>query len=239
MVSSLQPLRLQSTPELIADQIREGILNGTFPPHHQLAEVELARQLQVSRGPVREAMQRLIQEGLLRSERNRGVFVVELDDDDAKDIYLARAAVEKAAAVLVARRGDLDDMAAIDVVLERLRGAAASSWAEVVEIDLEFHATIVDRSHSERLQRMFRTLAAETRLCLIRLERFYPIRDSVVTEHEEILSAIRTGDESQVKQLIDHHMHEAAARLSLPAEPPDEFAGDPSAHTTSREFQSP
>jgi DNA-binding GntR family transcriptional regulator len=223
-VSSLQPLRLQSTPEIIADQIREGIIIGTFPPHHQLAEVELARQLQVSRGPVREAMQRLIQEGLLRSERNRGVFVVELDDDDARDIYLARAAVEKAAAVLVARRGDPEDFEAVDAVLARLRRAVTSSWAEVVDVDLEFHATIVDRSRSERLQRMFRTLAAETRLCLIRLERFYPIKESVVTEHEEILEAIRAGDESQVKRLIDHHMHEAAGRLSLPDDPTDPIA---------------
>lgn len=215
MTGSLQPLRLQSTPELIADQIRVGILDGTFPPHHQLAEVELARQLHVSRGPVREAMQRLIQEGLLRSERNRGVFVVELDDDDARDVYVARAAVEKAAAVLVARRGAPDDLAAVDSVLDRLRAAAGSSWNEVVEIDLEFHATIVERAGSERLQRMFRTLAAETRLCLIRLEPFYPVRSSVVTEHVEIFDAIQSADEPLVKRLIDRHMQEAADRLCL------------------------
>ena len=218
--NDLQPLRLQTTPELIADRIRSGILDGRFPPQYQLAEVELARQLQVSRGPVREAMQRLIQEGLLRSERNRGVFVVELDDDDARDVYVARAAVEKAAAVLVARRADPADLGAVESVVDRLRAAATSSWSEVVEIDLEFHATIVDRSGSERLQRMFRTLAAETRMCLVRLERFYPVRGSVVTEHAEILEAIRAGDELVVRRLIDHHMEEAAARLSLHADSP-------------------
>lgn len=221
MMASLQPLQLQSTPELIADRIRAGILDGTFPPHHQLAEVELARQLQVSRGPVREAMQRLIQEGLLRSERNRGVFVVELDDEDARDVYVARAAVEKAAAILVARRGAPDDLAAVDAVLDRLRRAASSSWSEVVEIDLEFHATIVDRAGSDRLQRMFRTLATETRLCLIRLEPFYPVRGSVVTEHEEIFEAIRKGDEPLVKRLIDDHMQEAADRLCRHIQPVD------------------
>ena len=213
--TSLQPLRLPSTPELIADRIRAGVLDGTFAPQTQLAEVELARQLQVSRGPVREAMQRLIQEGLLRSERNRGVFVVALDDDDARDIYVARAAVEKAAAVRVTRRADPDDIAALDAVIERLAEAAENSWADVVEIDMEFHSTIVERCHSERLQRMFRTLLAETRLCLVRLERFYPQKESVVTEHRDILDAIRVGDEALVRQLIDHHMDEAAARLSL------------------------
>lgn len=211
----LQPLRLRSTPELIADRIRAGILDGTFAPQSQLAEVELARELQVSRGPVREAMQRLIQEGLLRSERNRGVFVVELDDDDARDIYVARAAVEKAAAVRVARRADPDDLAALDAVMDRLVAAVENSWADVVEIDMEFHSTIIERCRSERLQRMFRTLVAETKLCLVRLEEFYPDKASVVTEHQDILEAIRSGDEALVRQLIDHHMDESAARLSL------------------------
>lgn len=211
----LQPLRLRSTPELIADRIRAGILDGTFAPQSQLAEVELARELQVSRGPVREAMQRLIQEGLLRSERNRGVFVVELDDDDARDIYVARAAVEKAAAVRVARRAAPEDLAALDSVMERLAGAVENSWADVVEIDMEFHSTIIERCRSERLQRMFRTLVAETKLCLVRLEEFYPDKASVVTEHQDILEAIRSGDEALVRQLIDHHMDESAARLSL------------------------
>ena len=211
----LQPLHLRSTPELIADRIRAGILDGTFPPQAQLAEVPLSRQLQVSRGPVREAMQRLIQEGLLRSERNRGVFVVELDDDDARDIYVARAAVEKAAALRVARRGDQADFDALEEVLERLQEAVDNSWAEVVEIDLEFHSTMVDLCSSERLQRMFRTLVAETRLCLVRLEPFYPRKASVVTEHRDILEAIRASDEDLVRQLIDRHMEEAAARLSL------------------------
>ena len=217
----LQPLHLRSTPELIADRIRAGILDGTFAPQSQLAEVELARQLQVSRGPVREALQRLIQEGLLRSERNRGVFVVELDDDDARDIYVARAAVEKAAAVRVARRADPDDLAALDAVMGRLAEAVENSWADVVEIDLEFHTTIIDHCRSERLQRMFRTLVAETRLCLVRLEEFYPEKSTVVTEHQDILEAIRSGDEALVKQLIDFHMDESAARLSLasPKEP--------------------
>ena len=100
----LEPLQLQSTPAVIADRLRAEILQGRFPPHTQLAEVELARQLRVSRGPIREAMQRLIQEGLLRAERNRGVFVVELGSDDARDIYLARGVVERAAAAIVARR---------------------------------------------------------------------------------------------------------------------------------------
>src|SRR5215204_4789941 len=95
---TLEPVHFESTASIIARRLRRAIMYGSIPPGSQLTETELAAQFQVSRGPLREAMQRLVQEGLLRSERNRGLFVVELDDDDARDIYVARAAVEKAAA---------------------------------------------------------------------------------------------------------------------------------------------
>src|SRR5205085_9265531 len=76
---NLQPLALETAPERIADQVRASVLDGSLAPGTQLTEVQLAERLGVSRGPVREAMQRLIQEGLLRAERHRGVFVMELD----------------------------------------------------------------------------------------------------------------------------------------------------------------
>src|ERR671936_2783799 len=95
---NLQPLALETAPERIADQVRAAILDGSLAPGTQLTEVQLAERLGVSRGPVREAMQRLIQEGLLRAERHRGVFVIELGLDDVHDVYLARKAIEHEAA---------------------------------------------------------------------------------------------------------------------------------------------
>src|SRR5215218_8200290 len=76
-----------------------------IPPGTQLNEVELASSFGVSRGPVREALQRLIQEGLLRSEPHRGVFVPVMTDEDIDDVYLAREALEAAAVRQIARMG--------------------------------------------------------------------------------------------------------------------------------------
>jgi DNA-binding GntR family transcriptional regulator len=216
MSNPLAPLRLESTPALIADRIRAGILDGTFAPHAQLGEVDLARQLHVSRGPVREALQRLIQEGLLRSERNRGVFVVEIGDEDARDVYLARAAVEKAAAVVVARRQDAAALDRLQLIVDRLVEAERHDWTEVVAIDMEFHTEIVAASGSPRLARMFRTLSAESQLCITRLEPFYPQRVGVGEEHQVILDALRDGDPAVVERLVQQHMDTSAARLSVP-----------------------
>lgn len=215
-LGKLEPLALQSTPALIADRLRAEILDGAFPPDTQMSEVELAKALQVSRGPIREAMQRLIQEGLLRAERNRGVFVVELDHDDARDVYLARGAVERTAAAIVARRGSAEDIATLQAVVEQLKSAAGAPWEEAITYDLAFHETLVELAGSPRLSKMFRTLIAETRLCLVRLEPFYEASEELVSEHQEILDAVTSKDVRKVDRLIQLHMDVAAARLSAP-----------------------
>jgi DNA-binding GntR family transcriptional regulator len=217
----LEPLQLQSTPALIADRLRSEILEGRFPPHTQLAEVELARQLQVSRGPIREAMQRLIQEGLLRAERNRGVFVVELGLDDARDVYLARGVIERAAAAIVAKERPEAALAELEEIVDRI-AASVGAWSELIGHDLAFHQTLVEAAGSPRLSRMFRTLIAETRLCLIRLEPFYQEGTEVVGEHQAIIEALRSGNRRRVDGLLQTHMDASAARLSAPAPAPED-----------------
>lgn len=211
----LEPLSRKTTASIIADQIRAGITSGAFPSGIQLGEAELAARLQVSRGPVREAMQRLIQEGLLRSERNRGVFVTTLDESDVVDIYLARRVIERAAALAVLQHGDHQVLDRVEKIVKRM-GAAAKSrrWSAVVDLDLSFHETLVEASGSKRLERMLRTLLAETRMCLTALEPRYPIREEIVQEHANLLDALRRGDEEEVLRLLDAHLEDAVRALT-------------------------
>lgn len=217
----LEPLQLRSTPALIADQLRSQILEGRFPPQTQLAEVELARQLQVSRGPIREAMQRLIQEGLLRAERNRGVFVVELGLDDARDVYMARGVIERAAAAIVVKQQPEPALDELQEIVDRLASSVGGPWSEIIRHDLAFHQTLVEAAGSERMNRMFRTLIAETRLCLIRLEPFYQDGNEVVHEHQAITEALRRGDRRRADNLLRTHMEASGARLAAPKLAPE------------------
>jgi len=210
----LAPLRLESTPVLVADRLREGILDGTFPPRTQLSEVALAQQLSVSRGPIREAMQRLLQEGLLRGERNRGVFVIDLGASDVRDIYLARGAVERTAAAVVAVHGTEEDFDAIQAKVDDLAAAVDDNWVELTRLDLQFHLALVAAAGSPRLDRMFRTLMAESQLCIARLEPFYAGRGEVVSEHQAILDALRVKDLAAADELIAEHMEISAHRLA-------------------------
>ncbi len=216
----LEPLQMQSTPALIADRLRSQILQGAFPANAQLSEVDLAQQLQVSRGPIREAMQRLIQEGLLRAERNRGVFVVELGQDDARDVYLARGAIERTAAGIVTKQPPEVVLLELQEIVDRLAASIGGAWTDTIAHDLAFHQTLVEAAGSPRLSRMFRTLIAETQLCLTRLEPFYNGGSDVVVEHQAILDAVRSGNARAVDRLVRLHMDASAARLSVPTPVP-------------------
>jgi DNA-binding GntR family transcriptional regulator len=209
----LESLKLESTPAIVAERVRAGILDGTFRPGAQLAEVELAAQLGVSRGPVREALQRLVHEGLARAERNRGVFVIDLAVDDARDIYFIREVIEQAAATRLAAHHDDATLAELAGVVDRMERMTDRPWSELVDIDLEFHRTVVQSAQSPRLDRIFSTLSAETRLCLIYLERFYPDRTELVAEHRELIRVIRSGDRDLVAATVHDHMAAAFKRI--------------------------
>jgi len=209
----LEPLRRDSTPERIAAQLRSGIVSGRLAAGQALREVEVARQLGVSRGPVREAFQRLIQEGLLEAHPARGVFVPQLIEADVADLYLARGAVETAAARLLASSGTERAFADLSAALAELEAAPADDWNELVSLDLNLHEVLVRSTGSKRLARMFGTLAAETRLCMVALESFYPQRADLVTEHAEIVQAILRHDADAATRLLERHMADSVRRL--------------------------
>jgi DNA-binding GntR family transcriptional regulator len=177
-------------------------------------EAELATQLGVSRGPLREATQRLVQEGLLRSELNRGLFVVQLGADDVRDVYMARAAIERAAVSLILRGDHAKAADALTKVhREMVRAAGRGDRAALSDADLRFHEVLVSLSGSPRLTRMHRTLLVETRMCLGALEATDRPAADAVAEHAALAEAVRRGDEADLLVLIDEHMADALNRL--------------------------
>lgn len=210
----LGPVEVESTPSIIARKLRAAISTGGLAPGTQLGEAELARELGVSRGPLREAMQRLTQEGLLISIRNRGLFVVELTESDIRDIYVARAAVERAAAAEVLRHDPVRAAARLTTVTRRMaRASERGDAAKVGDADLEFHEVLVEQARSPRLSRMHQTLLTETRMCIAALQVTYVAADHPVGEHTEIADALRARDAELVDRLLVEHMQDGLARL--------------------------
>lgn len=210
------------TAQLIADQLRELIVQGVYSPGQQVNESALATQLNTSRGPLREALQRLAQEGILVSKRNRGVFVLELTAEDVKEIYAVREAVELAAAnTLIDSRPEQ-----VATVCRELKGilksmakqVAASDWQAIARLDMQFHTAFVAGTGNSRLIRIYKTLAAESRMCILSLEVAYPRIDALVLEHQKILDMLEASDREGLQSAIKRHMQKAVEDLTSDAE---------------------
>jgi DNA-binding GntR family transcriptional regulator len=212
---TLRPVKREPASTIIAAQLTEAIMDGTLAPGTQLGEAELAGQLGVSRGPLREALQRLVQQGIAVSAPHRGVFVTRLDEDDVRDIYLARAAMESAACRLVLQRNPQRTADRLAKVHRTMASAARRGHLSALgAADMELHQTLVEESGSPRLQRISQTLFVETRMCLSALTGGHSDPDALVEEHTALIEALRDEDEERLLALLDEHMQDAIHRLT-------------------------
>ncbi|MBL3688199.1 GntR family transcriptional regulator [Leucobacter zeae] len=211
------PIRSESTPALVARKLRDIISRGYFRPGQQLPEVALAQQFGVSRSVLREAMQRLTQEGLLESRPNRGVFVAVFGPAEVSDIYAARLAVERAACLRVIGSGASAETVAanLDALTDALesRASGGAGEEEVAWSDIEFHEHLVAAAASPRLNRMHATLATESRMCVAAFEnQVYPVAERI-TAHRAIAGAIRMNDADELHRVLAEHMDVAVQAI--------------------------
>ena len=215
-LGELEPVPRKSTVELVSDELRSAIMYGSLEPGAQLGEAELASRLGISRGPLREAMQRLVQEGLLVSEPHRGLFVITLDEGDVEDVYLARLAIEREACQLIMERNRGEAVARLTEALDALVEAAGErDRVAMSDADQAFHEVLVAASGSHRLERMAHTLLVETRMCLNALQDTYPEPSELVEEHRRLVDAIGDGEEERLLTLIEEHMTDSIDRLRV------------------------
>lgn len=201
---------------VVTSELREAIISGRIPPGSQMNEVELAARFSTSRGPVREGLQRLVQEGLLVSSPHRGIFVPVMSAADVQDVYFARYALERAAMLRIAERGI---SAATIADLEQVLGEMELALAErdtpaVAAADLRFHEVLVAAAGSVRLEQMYQALLGQMRLGLNLVIDTYAERSDLVDQHTTILGQLKAGDRRALMETIDDHFDIAAEDLS-------------------------
>ena len=205
--SPIRRLRRVTLSGQIAGQMRDAVLSGGFAPGEQMNEADLAARFGVSRGPVREALQRLIQEGLLVAQPHRGVFVAELTEADLADVFFVREAVEGAALRRVLATADRS-VVERHLMAEVGRMAAAvgeADWAGAAQADFAFHRTLVEAAGSPRLSRLYDTIQAETKLCLHLLMAGYRSSAGMVEEHRKLAALVGAGSlDEALTELMRH-----------------------------------
>jgi phosphonate utilization transcriptional regulator len=214
--SPLEILQSHSLTMLVKEELERMIVAGELAAGAKLNEIALATRLGVSRGPVREAFRALQEAGLVRVEKNRGVFVRQVSLEEADEIFELRAVLEAWAGRRVAERSTPLQVKALRGLVERMEKAAARRDVDAYHpLNLQFHDALVEAAGNAKLTAAYRRLVNELNLfrrqTLARDDRL----PESVREHRRILEAVATGDAAAAARLLQAHAMESRERMHL------------------------
>jgi phosphonate utilization transcriptional regulator len=212
---AIELLQSESLTSLVQREVERRILSGEFLPGEKLNEEALAVKLGVSRGPVREAFRALESSGLVRMEKNRGVFVREVSLEEADEIYEVRAGIDELIGRLLARRIKPAQIAELRDLMKKMQQAAkARSVADYHPLNVRFHDRLAELTGNRTLLAHYRRLVNELHLyrreTLARGADSFPIS---TREHAEIVEALAKGDGERAGNLMYEHAMESRDRL--------------------------
>ena len=163
--SAIELLQNHSLATLVRSELERRILVGEIAPGAKLAEADIAGELNVSRGPVREAFRALEQAGLVRTEKNRGVFVREVSLQEADEIYEVRAGLDELIGRLAAQRITAAQLADLRELLRKMQQAARlKSVDDYYPLNLRFHALLAGFAGNRTLEAVYGRLVNELHL---------------------------------------------------------------------------
>ena len=186
------------------ERLRDMILAGTLPTGTPLQEKRLTETLAVSRTPVREAIVRLISEGLVAREGGMVPVVRRLSIDDFIEILHVRRLLEVEAAGRAAERGSVPELIALRDKFARYRDDANSDYLEQLETDESLHGLLAKQAGSRLLADMIRELRMKTRI--FNAARVPDRLRAGSIEHIEIIDAVAAGDVERAKEAMRAHI---------------------------------
>ncbi|MCL4289453.1 MAG: GntR family transcriptional regulator [Thermoleophilia bacterium] len=200
----------RSASAVATELIRAAVIDGRLEPGQRLKEEELARELGISRTPVREALLVLQTEGLLESAPNRGATVRTFEADDLDDLYQLRAVLEGFAARRAAARITDAELALLSESNERfVRLRDADEIADLVRENVRFHDAILAAAGSERLTQLVRGVI---QLPLVYRSYFwYSPEQKLISEHyhRQLTAALAVRDAERAELVMKEHVLEA------------------------------
>lgn len=201
----------KALPDLAHERVVEAICNGTLAPGERLTQDGLARDLDISRLPVGQALKRLEAEGFVQPAGRRGVKVAPLEERFVRELYEFRAGIDQVSAGLAARRSGMDLRRRGDAILERgCRASRNDDIPELIAADMAFHQLIYEAagngmildtmvSHWNHTRRVMQTILSDDRH-----------QGQVWHDHAVILDAVCAGDAAAAEQAARGHVERAA-----------------------------
>ena len=206
----------KSLEEKVYLSLEEAILSGEYKRGDSLTEMSLCKKLGVSRTPVRSALHRLSEEGLIEILPNRGAIVVGMSDDDLADIYKIRIKLEGLASAMAAERMSDEEKAKLAESVELSEFYLGKGDVEKLkELDTAFHIIIYKASGNRMLSKILSELHRNIR-SYRKLSLTVPGRlEKSIEEHKEILAAINSGDSAAADEITSRHIENAMNNMII------------------------
>lgn len=204
-------------------RLRDAILSNQLSPGSRLSVPSIARQFGVSRSPVREAVQRLVQDGLASEEPHRGAVVTSLKPEELVSLYQVREVLEGLAVRLAAEHATRDELAAMQVTLQQQTDAVErGDLQQHIVLDLRFHALIREAARNDDLTEFLERVQSKVMIAMLSGDSAtWP--KQAVAEHRRILEAILAGDADAAEAAARAHVvrvREAIAGLGQESRQP-------------------
>ena len=206
-------LQAHSLTSVVQREIERRILQGELAPGAKLIEATLAEALGVSRGPVREAFRMLEEAGLVRLEKNRGVFVRSIPLDEAMEIFDLRAMMDEAVGRQLAERITPEQLRLLRGRVDAMEKAVKAGEADSYHLlNLEFHDKLVEFTGNQKLTAFYRRLINE--LSLFRRMNLVDAKLLPISagEHRAIVKAIASGDPEVAGRAMRQHVMDSKQR---------------------------
>lgn len=212
-MSIFEPLAQQTAPTAVYEMIRSAILSGRLAAGSPLREAHVALEMGVSRSPLREALRRLEEDGLVEKVPFRGTFVAEVPPRTVREIAALRLLLEPYAVQQASAQLERDKGQPLRAALAHLRKASRSKVpADLIESHLAFHRLFYNLSGNQLLEDMWTGWETKLRLFLIADHQEFGDAGDVVTPHEELAAVIGEGSAGDVAAAIRQHVHDAPGR---------------------------
>lgn len=214
----------------VYDVLKRAIITGALQPGQRVNEAEVARQMRISRAPVREAIRLLEQAGLLVSVPRRGTVVMSLSAEDVEEVYTLRADLETRAIRRAVTRLSDADLAELERLLDLMHAAsAAGDLTALLDADIAFHRKIVKAAGWPQLHRVWESLHPRT-LTLYTIETLVKWSPGVhAGRHRPVLEALRGRDVEGAAAAVRRHILDVGSEIiRLHQTTHGERAGEPS-----------
>ncbi|MCQ6561147.1 GntR family transcriptional regulator [Paenibacillus mendelii] len=195
-----------SLREKVTSDLREAILSGNLSPGARIREMDVAEQMGISRGPVREAIRQLEREGLLISYPYKETVVADLDSNEVRDILIPiRLHIESFVIKRYLDKMDEAFFANLQSIVDEMRQAFQNDQkSRLVELDILFHQQILELAAERTVLLTWQSIVNQIRLHFTKNLPFFKL-DHLETDHQQLLDALRTRDPAVAEQAIIKH----------------------------------